>query len=63
MSDITKWIIADRLRQRACDDLYDLLKSIEGVKDLFIDADLFALIDLVSTATEIKNVEWEIYIN
>jgi len=54
MSDLTKWEIADRLRERARDDLFDLLKSIAGLKDLFIDADLFPLIDLTSNATEIR---------
>jgi hypothetical protein len=54
MSDIYKWDISDRLRDRARSDLFDLLKSIEGKKDLFIDADLFPLIDLTSNATEIK---------
>ena len=54
MSDIYKWEIADRLRDRARNDLFDLLKSIDGKKDLFIDADLFPLIDLTSNATEIK---------
>jgi hypothetical protein len=59
MADVIKWEVADRLRQRAREDLFDLLKSIEGVKDLFIDADLFPLIDLTSNATEIRkyNVE------
>ncbi|CAF3370658.1 unnamed protein product [Rotaria socialis] len=54
MSDIINWEIADRLRQRAREDLFSLLKSIVGQKDLFIDADLFPLIDLTSNATEIK---------
>lgn len=54
MSDSTNWEIADRLRQRAREDLFNLLQSIEGVKDLFIDADLFPLIDLTSTAAEIR---------
>ncbi|CAF0729800.1 unnamed protein product [Rotaria sordida] len=54
MSDIIKWEIADRLRQRARDDLFNLLESIDGTKDLFIDSDLFPLIDLTSNATEIR---------
>lgn len=54
MSDIIKWEIADRLCQRARDDLFNLLKNIDGQKDLFIDADLFPLIDLTSNATEIR---------
>ncbi|CAF1179241.1 unnamed protein product [Adineta ricciae] len=54
MSDTSKWEIADSLRQRARDDLFGLLKSIGGTKDLFIDADLFPLIDLTSTASEIR---------
>ncbi|CAF2479503.1 unnamed protein product [Rotaria sp. Silwood2] len=54
MSDSMKWEIADRLRQRARDDLFNLLQSIDGTKDLFIDADLFPLIDLTSNATEIR---------
>ncbi|CAF4489051.1 unnamed protein product [Rotaria sp. Silwood1] len=54
MSDTVKWEIADRLRQRARDDLFTLLQSIDGTKDLFIDADLFPLIDLTSNATEIR---------
>jgi hypothetical protein len=55
MADIAKWEVANTLRERARDDLFNLLKSINGLKDLFIDADLFPLIDLTSNATEIKN--------
>jgi hypothetical protein len=54
MTDIIKWEVADGLRQRAREDLFHLLNNIEGLKDLFIDADLFPLIDLTSNATEIQ---------
>lgn len=54
MSDKTYWAIADGLREFARQDLFRLLKSIEGTKDLFIDADLFPLIDLTSNAAEIR---------
>src|ERR1700722_726978 len=55
MSDSPKWEIANKIRQRARDDLFQLLKNIDGSKDLFIDSDLFPLIDLTSNATEIRN--------
>ena len=54
MTDIIKWEKADRLRQRAREDLFNLLTSIDGLKDLFIDPDLFPLIDLTSNVTEIR---------
>jgi hypothetical protein len=54
MSDNVKWEVADVLRQRAREDLFHLLHSIDGLKDLFIDADLFPLIDLTSNAAEIR---------
>lgn len=48
------WRVANELRERARRDLFEVLQGINGVKDLFIDADLFPLIDLTSNATEIK---------
>jgi hypothetical protein len=54
MALLNKWDIADRLRERAQQNLFDLLRGINGTKDLFIDADLFPLIDLTSNATEIR---------
>jgi hypothetical protein len=55
MTDITgKWEIAETLRQQARGDLFNLLQSISGQKDLFIDADLYPLIDLTSNAEEIR---------
>lgn len=54
MADMVKWEIAEGLRQRAREDLFHLLNSISGQKDLFIDADLFPLIDLTSNAGEIR---------
>jgi hypothetical protein len=54
MSDPIIWEIADKLRERAREDLFQLLKNIDGLKDLFIDTDLFPIIDLTSTAAEIK---------
>ena len=54
MTDSGKWEIAEILRQQARGDLFNLLQSIGGQKDLFIDADLFPLIDLTSNAEEIR---------
>lgn len=54
MVDVAKWTTANQLRDRARDEFFGLLKSIDGVKDLFIDSDLFPLIDLLSTASEIR---------
>jgi len=54
MSDSAKWEIASSLRDRARDDFFALLDQITGRKDLFLDADLFPLIDLTSNATEIR---------
>mgnify|MGYP001063228654 FL=1 len=54
MSDSAKWEIASSLRDRARDDFFALLDQIKERKDLFLDADLFPLIDLTSNATEIR---------
>lgn len=59
MSDLNKWEIASSLRDRAREDLFHLLRSIDGQKDLFIDADLDPLIDLTSNATEIRQYKVE----
>ena len=56
---MSKWEIADRIRENARNELFDLLKRIDGMKDLYIDADLFPLIDLTSTATEIRRCQVE----
>lgn len=54
MTDTVIWDIANGLRHRAREELFHLLNGIDGQKDLYIDADLFPLIDLTSNATEIR---------
>ena len=54
MTENKTWAIASQLRERARHELFDLLQRISGKKDLYIDFDLFSLIDLTANAREIK---------